>query len=611
VTYEPLVDETGALAPPMSAPMQPPKPRLAPPAARERVPTIIAFPDPRPTANVPAARDQDTRRLTHLDVVLNAVRHAMPNLPAPRKPWREMLPEELPWSSIERPAYTAEHGRAGRYLALGMLDDPAAQAQYPAVFDLEEGGGLLVAGGGGSGKTTALRTAALAAVAGASPHDVALYVIDCASRSLAALRDLPHCAGVATGDDLESLTRVIALLVRELDRRRAVLSDLSVQAETLSAYLDKGHAMPRIVVLIDGFQNLASIVGNVQSMVHGPLDWLAELHRVITDGRQVGIHAVLASDRRQGVPALVMSAISHRLVLRQTDEAAYADYGVPMAIYKGLELPGGRALWNNQMVQVGLISDDPSAAAQGAAIAEFAAAARSRPERLPDGLTTAPAPDDVFVPLVASRPNHATLGRLDVFDEVVEVDFEHDGMLVVGPPRSGRTTALRQMARSLVASGYEVWSIGLGPDASGDIGGPGRHTTGRGDAVAELMTDFAALCESLPKPRPYVLVVDDVEKYGDGAVTSAYERIVKAEASRTIGAIESRFHGGYTQNTMLAEIRMEPSVLILQPETASDVLSATGVRPQLRPGYKMRAGRGVLITNRIPMIVQVAAGIES
>ena len=38
--------------------------------------------------------------------------------------------------------------------------------------------------------------------------------------------------------------------------------------------------MPRIVVLIDGFQNLASILGNVQSMEYGPLDWLAELHRI-------------------------------------------------------------------------------------------------------------------------------------------------------------------------------------------------------------------------------------------------------------------------------------------------------------------------------------------
>ena len=65
-------------------------------------------------------------------------------------------------------------------------------------------------------------------------------------------------------------------------------------------------------------------------------------------------------------------------MLRQTEETAYSDYGIPMAISKGLELPNGRGLWNNQLVQVGLISEDPSAAAQGAAIAEFAATEAAR-----------------------------------------------------------------------------------------------------------------------------------------------------------------------------------------------------------------------------------------
>ena len=77
-----------------------------------------------------------------------------------------------------------------------------------------------------------------------------------------------------------------------------------------------------------------------------------------------------------------------------------------------------------------------------------------------------------------------------------------------------------------------------------------------------------------------------------------------------IGAIESRFHGGYTQNSMLAEIRMEPTVLILQPESASDVLS----RPRAFGRSCVRAtrcgGSRRAITNRIPMIVQVAAGTE-
>jgi S-DNA-T family DNA segregation ATPase FtsK/SpoIIIE len=583
------------LAPPVGLPMPPPV-HVAP--QRESPPAPAAE---RPAP--PPAPATDEVASTHLDVLLAAVREAMPTLPPPRKPWREMLPELLSRSAVGPPAHATAPNRRGRFVTLGLLDDPAAQAQYPAVFDLEEGGGLLVAGGGGSGKTTTLRTAALAAIDGAQPDEVALFVIDCASRALAPLRALPHCAAVATGDDLESITRVITVLSAELDRRRALLSRLDVQAETLSAYLDKGHALPRIVLLIDGYQNLNAILGGVQPMATGPLDWLAELHRVITDGRQLGIHAILTADRRQAVPALMMSAIGLRLVLRQTDEQGYGDYGIPMAISKGLELPSGRGLWDNQLVQVALVGDDPAAAAQGAAIAEYAAGLGGQ---LPPELATAPPPDEVRVPLVGSTPHRATLGRTDVFGEVAEVDVRFNGLCVVGPPRSGRSTALRQVARSLVANGFEVWSIGLGEEP----GGPGRHATAKADAAVELLEDFAALCESLPPERPYVLVIDNLDRYDDGELSGPYERIVKTENSRLLGALETRNLSGYTQNLVLSEIRREPTLLVLNPESASDVLQYTGVRPQLRPGFKMSAGRGILVVDRQPIRIQVAVGSE-
>ena len=398
ITYQPTIDETGMLAPPIGLPMPPPT--LAP--------SIDPTPGPSAAAQPEQPRD-GASTVTHLDVLLDAVRGAMPTLRPPRKPWREMLPEQLKWSAVERPDYTSADGRRGRFITIGMLDDPAAQAQYPAVFDLEEAGGLLIGGSGGSGKTTTLRTAAVSAVSGATPDEVALFVIDCASRSLATLRDLPHVATVATGDDLESITRVITVLASELDRRRPLLSDLDVQAENLSSYLDKGYRLPRIVVIVDGFQNLGPILGTVKPMEVGPLDWLAEFQRIVTDGRQLGIHVILSVDRRQAVPALLMSAIGNRLVLRQTDEGGYLDYGVPSALARGLDLPGGRALWNNQLVQIGLVSDEPSAAAQGAAIAELAA---SQSGRVPAELRTDPPPDEVRVPLTASA--RRTGSRSDV-----------------------------------------------------------------------------------------------------------------------------------------------------------------------------------------------------
>jgi hypothetical protein len=254
-------------------------------------------------------------------------------------------------------------------------------------------------------------------------------------------------------------------------------------------------------------------------------------------------------------------------------------------------------------VQVGVVGSDPSAAGQGAAIAEYAAACRGR---VPPELATAPPPDEVGVPLTGSAPTSATLGRSDVFGELVEVDVTYSGLCVVGPPRSGRTTALRQVAKSLVAGGYEVWSIGLGDD----VGGPGRHAAAKLDHAVELLEDFAALCESLPPERPYVLVVDNVDRYDDGELSGPYERIVKSENSRLIGALDIRNLSGYTQNLVLSEIRREPTLLVLNPESATDVMQYTGVRPQLRPGFKMSAGRGVLIVNRQPIRIQVAVGPE-
>lgn len=594
ITYDPMVDATGALAPPVGLPMPPPAHQPVAPAASPANEHGRADP-PRPPS--------DEAVVTHLDVLLEAVRTAMPNAPLPRKPWREMLPEQLEWFKVERPHDASVDGRRGRYITIGMLDAPESQAQYPAVFDLEEGGGLLIGGSGGSGKTTALRTVALSAVVDATPDEVVLFVIDCASRSLATLRDLPHVAAVATGDDLESITRVLALLAAELDRRRPILTDLEVQAENLSAYLDKGHTLARIVVIVDGFQNLAPILGLVKPMEYGPLDWIAEFNRVVTDGRQLGVHVVLATDRRQAVPAVLMSAIGNRLVLRQTDESGYADYGVPGALSRGIELPSGRGLWNNQLVQVGLVSDDPSASAQGAAIAAFAA---TRTGTVPPSLVTGPPPDGVKVPLVASSPDRFTLGRTDVFGRVVEVSIEHTGFCVAGPPRSGRTSTLRHVARSLVAAGYDVWTVGLGDG----IGGPGRHAIGKADPVRELLEDFAALNESLPKAQPYILVVDNVDRFEEAAVSAAYERVLKSECSRLIGSIEARNLTGYTQNMVLTEIRREPNMLVLQPDSAAEVLQYTGVRPQLRPGYKLTAGRGVLIAHRQPVLVQVSFDAE-
>ena len=129
--------------------------------------------------------------------------------------------------------------------------------------------------------------------------------------------------------------------------------------------------------------------------------------------------------------------------------------------------------------------------------------------------------------------------------------------------------------------------------------------------MLELVEDFAALCEAMPKAQPYILVVDDLDRYDQSALPATYDRIAKTERSRLIGSIEWRNLSGYTQNSMLLELRREPTMLILQPDSAGDVLQMTGVRAQLRPGLPMAAGRGILIAHRQPTLLQVASATDA
>ncbi|MFP5328400.1 MAG: FtsK/SpoIIIE domain-containing protein, partial [Acidimicrobiia bacterium] len=301
--------------------------------------------------------------VTHLDALLDAVRVAARqlDLPLPRAPWCDVLPQHLTLAAVleARPPGPASPGRS---VTLGMVDDPEGQCQYPATVDLEEGGGLVVYGSGGSGRTTTLRTAAASAASDGGPEEVVIFGLDFASRSLRSITSLPHVAAVATGDDLEAVTRVIALLDAELDRRRQLLAEAI--AENLSAFLARGGDLARILVLVDGYPSLAAALtgGGYAS----PLDrWLDAFHGVVLHGRQVGIHTILTADRRASVPALLQAGLANRIVLRQADENAYADHGVGSIRARGLDLAPGRGLWQaRQVVQIACVSERADAAAQ-------------------------------------------------------------------------------------------------------------------------------------------------------------------------------------------------------------------------------------------------------
>jgi S-DNA-T family DNA segregation ATPase FtsK/SpoIIIE len=551
---------------------------------------------------------------THLDVVVDAVVDAARRLgyPAPRAPWREVLSDHLTLDELRADPRGADALAApGRLVRVGVIDDPEQQDQYPAVVDLEEGGGLVVYGSGGAGKTTLLRTIAASAALDGPPEDVVVFALDFASRSLRSIEVLPHVAAVGTGDDLEAVTRIIALLGGELDRRRSLLAE--AQAETLTAFTAAGGHLPRILLLVDGYPNLAAaFTGGGYT---NPLDqWLELFHRVVLDGRQVGIHAVLTADRRGGVPALLQSAVANRIVLRQSDETGYGDHGIARTRARSLDLAPGRGLWQaDRVVQLACVSSSGEGPAQAAALAALGAGLRSaagggdagpaiRTAPLPEVVESAPALGEA-----AAGPLTAALGLADLTLAPVAVDLAHSHLLVAGLPRSGRTTAARVVGEGLAAGGAEVWAVGGAGSPVAGLAGAARAVVGRADALRPVLDELLTLLESFTAPTRVarVLVVDDLDAMDD-SLGDLFDRLTRADDLRVVATIETRNVGGFSMNAMLNEVRKARRALYLQPDDPVELFQLTGVKPPVRPGTPMPPGRGVLVVDRRPTLVQVA-----
>ncbi|MFJ3405839.1 FtsK/SpoIIIE domain-containing protein [Promicromonospora sp. NPDC090134] len=191
----------------------------------------------------------------------------------------------------------------GWAVPLGLGADGA-----PVLLDLvRDGPHLLVAGTTGSGKSELLQTLVLGLALARSPADVALVLVDFkGGASFGACGRLPHVVGQVTDLAPGLAARALAGLRAELRRRERVLAERGA-ADVVA--LPPG-VLPRLVVVIDEFRALADDLPA----------FLPALLRVAAQGRSLGVHLVLATQRPGGAVGPDLRAnLSARLALRVTD----------------------------------------------------------------------------------------------------------------------------------------------------------------------------------------------------------------------------------------------------------------------------------------------------
>ena len=356
------------------------------------------------------------------------------SIPAPRRPWLDELATVYDLTLLRQ--------RTDEKLLLGVQDVPQRQAQDTVYFEPDTEGHLAVFGTGGAGKSSTLRT--LAVAAGITPRGgpVEVYGLDFGSGGLRMLEAMPHVGAVIPADAGERVTRLFRMIKSELDRRGEAYA--AVNAGTISQYrtLAGRPDEARILLLIDGFPTFRA----EYEAVTGRADAYQVFQQVMTDGRSVGIHVALTADRGQAVPTALQSTIQKRVVLRLSDSDAYAMVGAPRDVLSP-ESPPGRAIVDGLETQIAVIAGTTDPRAQAQAIGEFAEAMRRQ------GRTDAPpvrALPELYpiTELPAHLDGRPVLGLSG--DTLGPLAFDPTGLFVVaGPPQSGRSNALQAMAESL------------------------------------------------------------------------------------------------------------------------------------------------------------------
>lgn len=250
----------------------------------------------------------------------------------------ELLPNDA--SSIAA-RWNDSSGSSGLSAVIGQ------SADAPRSLDVvSDGPHLLVAGTTGSGKSELLRTIVSAISLTHSPDRVNFLFVDFKGGSgLGPLRGLPQCVGMLTDLSEYELERTLSSLRSEVRLRETLLAKANVP--DLPAYWAKsGRAgdgvrgisgaqltvLPRLVLVIDEFRML----------IEDAPAALAELMRIATLGRSLGIHLIMATQRPQGaLSADIRANVTTSIALRVQSEMESRDIiNSPAAAAIPVSLPG-------------------------------------------------------------------------------------------------------------------------------------------------------------------------------------------------------------------------------------------------------------------------------
>jgi len=474
----------------------------------------------------------------------------------PRRPWRPELPDMLTVAEFANAVPKEE-----TQFVVGLLDDPERQQQPCATWDVRSHPSLFVFGTGSSGKTNLLRL--LGDVAGDREHLASwtIAVLDFGTRGLGSLANAPNLVARGNADDLESVTRTLRYVALEVQRRRSLLAEHA--CDTIEDLRSAGVVMPRLLVLVDDFHNLAGCFAGAavsQSVIESEIGLLTTS---VMDSRSCGVHFVVTADRRASVRSNLFASVAHRVVLRQSDELGYFEFGIPLTKGAVPRMPAGRGFWvDNRRFQCAMLSSLNQPVSGIGAILR-AGGAKSRSGALPEKVRIEHQSDGRAV----------LVGIQDITLDSVSTEISRNPLAVVGPRESGRTNAIRWFVSQL-------------------------------DSHKHKLVKSKSDLESIDPGT--ILLIDDADGLADDLDDYRIRELRFENHCPLIVSVSAR--NTNMVSGWLREALRDATYVVLQPDDRHSnnmIQSFFDRSPYIRPGLTFPAGRGLLSVRRGAVVVQI------